>query len=94
MIRYTGHLDVYPDAFPRGPLPIPSRSFVLGDPNQAQLHFGCIVTIDYPTIDAGYSGSAVFDVVESERAWVLPINLPLWYGRVIGQVSKLKRVDA
>jgi hypothetical protein len=93
MIRYTARVVLYDRGPFRGPLPSPTRSFVLGDPATGDPVVGCeIDLLGHDQFVPGLSAEATIDVVSSDVGRQLPGSVPIWYGGVIGETHELALV--
>lgn len=86
----VGRLQLTDDAFRVGWHSNPTRSLLLGDPAGGALVYGCLIEADgVDELVNGLSAAATF------RFWnpytpPLPGPVPVWYGRVIGEVRELR----
>lgn len=85
----VGRLQLAEDAFRAGWHANPTRSLLLADPSGTVL-YGCVIEADgVDTLVNGLNAPATF------RFWnpytpPLPGPVPVWYGRVIGEVCELR----
>jgi hypothetical protein len=71
----------------RGPVPTPTRSFVLGDPSRDEKVYGCIIdTPGHQVIEPGTCGPVEVRLVADE--WPDRSEpVPIWAGRVLGELT-------
>jgi hypothetical protein len=88
MPMLTGVVELVAHALQRGPMPNPTRSFMLGDPAGGAVMYGCV--IDVKGVDelvVGLRAPARLAVLTAGGAAATrPRSVPIWYGRTIGQI--------
>jgi hypothetical protein len=89
-----GIVELQADALPRGALPNPTRSLILGDPAGGATCWGCVIDLDEDGELRGGLRAPARLLFWQPLHPDPPGPVPIWYGRVIGQVSDLRLVDA
>ena len=80
-------------ALPRGALPNPTRSLMLGDPAGGAVCWGCVIDLDEDSdVHGGLRAAARFLFWRPVHPPLLG-PVPVWYHRVIGLVRDLRLVS-
>jgi hypothetical protein len=77
----------------RGPVPTPTRSYVLGDPSRDKQVYGCVIdTLGHEAIEPGGFGPVEVRLVVDEMPdWSEPV--PIWAGRILGELTGITLAD-
>ncbi|WP_433294149.1 hypothetical protein ACQP2F_32360 [Actinoplanes sp. CA-030573] len=87
------HAEFFAAAMTGGAMPNPSRSFVIGDPAVDTLVYGCVLDLlGAKSIEPGSSGEVSIRLIPGQALPSLDRTWPLWSGRVLGELSDLRRV--
>lgn len=82
----AGTAVFFAEAMTRGAFANPTRSFVLGDPAGGAVVYGCVLDLlGAEEIAPGAAGPVRIRVVSDELP-DLTVPIPIWSGRVIGEL--------